>query len=99
MDTSRSVTRGWLAQHPQAMKARDAVIHFHSLSPELVEVSETVEGKSICKHTVQRDIDVVTELEKKYLFFANEAEIARKLVARGGSCVLSLLSGALASAN
>jgi hypothetical protein len=79
------------ARYPQALKPRDVTISFQCFSPDLVEVSETVgRGTSIHNQLVQRHPDVVTEVEKKYIFFADEADIARKLLGRGRSCFLSV---------
>jgi hypothetical protein len=78
------------ARYPQAMKPRDVIISFQCSSPDLVQVSETVGSTNIQCQLVQRHPDVVTELEKKYIFFADEADLARKLLGRGCSCVLSV---------
>ena len=80
------VTRGWEARHPQFMKRRDALISFQSSLPDLVQVSEVIKGKSIHTQMMQRNSDAVTKMETKYMFFADEAETAKKLVARGHSC-------------
>jgi hypothetical protein len=66
------------------------IISFQCSSPDLIQVSETIGGTTIHSQLVQRHPDVVTELEKKYIFFADEADIARKLLERGRSCVLSV---------
>ena len=47
-------------------------------------------GGDIQSRTTLQEFDVVTELEKKYIFFGDEADIARKLIVRGRSCVLSV---------
>jgi hypothetical protein len=85
---SASCRRG--ARYPQAMKPRDVIIGLQCFSPDLVQVSETAGGTNIHSQLVQRHPDVVTELEKKYIFFADEADLARKLLGRGRSCVLSV---------
>jgi hypothetical protein len=73
------------------MKPRDAVIHFECSKPDFVEVSETdLMGGSIHHRKVQRHPDVVTAIEEKYIFFAREADIARKEVMRGHSCVFNV---------
>jgi hypothetical protein len=77
-------------RHRKSMKARDAVIIFQCFAPGLVEVSETVNGENIHSQRVQQHPDVVTEMEGKYIFFADEAEVARKMVSRGHSCVVSV---------
>ena len=90
MHMDQGVTRRWLALHPKAKESRDAVISFECLSPDLVQVCETIDGECLQKQAVQRHHDIVTELEKRYIFFADEAEIARKLIGRGRSCSLSV---------
>jgi hypothetical protein len=70
-------------------KERDAVISFECDSGA-VKVVETIEGEKIRSRVAPTERDVVSELEKKYIFFADEAEIARKLIRRGRSCVLSV---------
>jgi hypothetical protein len=72
------------------MKQRDAIVSFQCFSPDSVQVSETIDGEAFHHREVQRHPDVVTAMEEKYMFFADEAAIARKLVARGRSCVLSV---------
>jgi len=90
MKSVLSVSRRGGARYSQPMKSRDVVINFQCSSPDFVQVSETVGGANIHSQLVQRHSDVVTELEKKYIFFADEADIARKLLGRGRSCVLSV---------
>jgi hypothetical protein len=90
MLTHQSESRLWAARHPQAAKPRDVVISFQSMPPDLIEVTEAITGEKSHSRTVLREADVITELEKKYIFFADEAAIARKLIARGRSCVLSV---------
>ena len=51
---------------------------------------EIVDGETTQRRTTLQELDVVSELEEKYIFFADEAEIARKLLRRGRSCVLSV---------
>jgi hypothetical protein len=72
------------------MKLRDAVISFQCSPPNFVQVREMIGGESLLHQEVQRHPDVVTEMEERYIFFADEADIARKLVTRGRSCVLSV---------
>jgi hypothetical protein len=80
------------------MKARDAVISFQCTSPGLVQVSEMIDGESIHHEEAQRDPDVVTEIQERYIFFAKQADLARE---QAGSFlrIQRLLSGALASAS
>ena len=68
---------------------RDAVITFECVSGA-VTVAEIVDGETTQKRTTLQELDVVAELEEKYIFFADEADIARKLLRRGRSCVLSV---------
>ena len=72
-----------------AVKDRDAVISFECASGS-VKVVESVNGDNIQSKIALQELDVVLELEAKYIFFADEAEIARKLIRRGKSCVLSV---------
>jgi hypothetical protein len=53
-------------------------------------VSETTAGERLLHEEVPRHTDVVTQMEQRYIFFAREAEVARKLVKRGGSSILSV---------
>lgn len=87
MYTNQNVTRGWEARHPQFMKPRDAEINFQCSPPDFVHVSEIVNGESIHSEVVRRHPDVVTNVETKYMFYADEAATARKLVASGCSCL------------
>jgi hypothetical protein len=70
-------------------RSRDAVISFECVSGS-VKVVESVGGDSIQSSIALQELDVVRELEEKYIFFADEAAIARKLIRRGHSCVLSV---------
>jgi len=85
MRTGSNVSRGWVLRHPQAKKERDVTIHW-----DCVRVAETVDGEAVSRRVLPRDPEIVTELEKKYMFFADEADIARKLVQRGRSFDLSV---------
>jgi len=77
-------------RHRKAMKPRDAVISFQCSAPDFVEINETINGKNIHSQRMQQHPDVVTKMERKYIFFADEAEIARRMVGRGHSCVVSV---------
>jgi hypothetical protein len=68
---------------------RDAVISLECVSGS-VKVVETVDGDSVRSRVTLQELDVVSDLEEKYIFFADEAEVARKLIRRGRSCVLSV---------
>jgi hypothetical protein len=69
---------------------RDAVVIFQCFSPDSVQVNEMIDGEYIRHQMVQRHRDVVTEMETKYIFFANEADIAMKQVKRGHSCMFDV---------
>ena len=71
-------------------KQRDAIISFQCFPPDSVQVDETIDGENFHHPEVLRHPGVVTEMEEKYMFYADEADIARKLIARGRSCVLSV---------
>jgi hypothetical protein len=86
MHMTSGVTRGWEARHPQFMKTRDAGISFNCFLPGFIQVNELINGEIIQSKTMQRHSDVVTEMETKYMFYADEAASARKLVSRGHSC-------------
>ena len=68
------------------MKPRDATISFQCSSPGILQVSELIGGEPIHRREVQRDPDVVTEIEARYMFFAKQADIAREQVGLGHSC-------------
>jgi hypothetical protein len=72
------------------MKARDAVIIFEFVAPDSVQVNEIVQGEHLRHPRGQWSTDVVTEMEAKYIFFADEANIARKQVMRGRSCMFDV---------
>jgi hypothetical protein len=90
MRTNPAVSRGWLIRHPQATKQRDVVIHFESMSRDFVWVTETRDGERISGRLLPRITDVVSGLEQQYIFFADEADKARKLIRRGRSFNLSV---------
>lgn len=90
MHTSPEYTRGWRARHPQFMKARDAAISFGCYRSESIEVNELINGKIIHCQIMERHRDAVTEMEAKYMFFANEADMARTLVSSGRSCLFNV---------
>ncbi len=73
------------------MTPRDAVISFQCFAPDLVQVSETTAmGGSIRHPETQRHPDTVTQMEEKYMFFANQADLAKKQVMNGQSCAFSV---------
>jgi hypothetical protein len=68
-------------------KPRDAEISFPCLPPDLVCVIEMIHGESMHHHPqVQRHPNIVTELEEKYIFFAAQADMARRRLKLGHSC-------------
>jgi hypothetical protein len=72
------------------MKPRDAIVTFQCFPPDLVQVSETKNGENTSHMHVLRHPDVVAEMEKKYIFFAEQANIARKQIMKGESCVFNV---------
>jgi hypothetical protein len=72
------------------MKPRDAVLTFQCFSPDLVQVIEMIDDRKTHHQEVQRHPDVVTQMEKKYMFFGNQADIARKEIMRNRSCVFNV---------
>jgi hypothetical protein len=72
------------------MELRDAVIGFQFTPPDLVQVSEMVDGESIHHEEVQRDPNVVTEIEERYIFFAKQADLARGQIRLSHSCAFNV---------
>jgi hypothetical protein len=72
------------------MNPRDAVIRFQCSSTGFVLVSEVISGERIRHEEVQRDLDIVTEVEERYIFFAKQADIARRNLRLGHSCVFNV---------
>ena len=72
------------------MNPRDAVITFECLPPHFVRVIEMIDGESIQHQEVQWHPDVVTEIEERYIFFAKQANIARRNVRLGHSCAFNV---------
>ena len=68
------------------MKKRDAVIMFRCFSPDFVQVIETVDDNVTYHQDAHRHHDVVTQMEEKYMFFGDQADLARRQVMRGHSC-------------
>ena len=90
MHVNPGVTRGWETRHPQFMNPRDAGISFNCYRTDFIQVNELINGEIILSRTMQRHPDVVTEMETKYIFFADEAASARKLVNKGHSCFFNV---------
>jgi hypothetical protein len=82
--------RGWVTRHRKSMKPRDALVTFQCSAPGFVEVNETINGENIYSQMMQQHSDVVTKMEEKYIFFADEADIARTMVSCGHSCIVSV---------
>jgi hypothetical protein len=62
------------------MNSRDAIISFQCFANNLVRVIEILHGKGIqCHQEIQRHPEVVTEWEQRYIFFAEEAEMAGEI--------------------
>lgn len=72
------------------MRPRDAVIRFHCSEPDFVQVSEAVHGGRIHHREVQRHPRVVAEMDEKYIFFANQADNAKRKIMHGQSCVFNV---------
>jgi hypothetical protein len=72
------------------MNPRDAVVTFQSMSPDVVRVIETIDGESIRYREVQWCPDVVAELEERYIFFAKQADAARRKLRLGQSAVFNV---------
>jgi hypothetical protein len=72
------------------MKPRDAVISFKCLPSDLLQVIETIDGADIRHEQVNRHPDIVAEMERKYMFFAEQADTARRQIKRGQSCAFNV---------
>jgi hypothetical protein len=72
------------------MNPRDAVITFQFLSPDAVRVIEMIAGESIRHRDIQWCPDVVAELEERYIFFAKQADAARRKLRLGQSAVFNV---------
>ena len=70
----------------QTKKPLDAEIRFHFNSPDQIEVNEVTKDGLRRNKKVPRDFDIVSELQKRYVFFAKEADHARNLISHGLSC-------------
>jgi hypothetical protein len=90
MHRSPEVRRCWEMRHPQFMNSRDATISFNCYEPDFIEVNELINGEIIHSQIKKRHRDAVTEIETKYIFFADEADTARKMVSGGRSCLYNV---------
>jgi hypothetical protein len=68
------------------MQPRDAVISFQCFSPGILQVAAMIDGECIHHREVPRDPNVVTEIEERYMFFAERADIAREQIGLGHAC-------------
>jgi len=53
-------------------------------------VTELVSGERIRHQEVPRDFDIVTEVEERYIFFAKQAELARRNLRLGHTCAFNV---------
>ena len=65
----------------------DAEIRFHFKGQDFIEVCEVQKSGTRKTQRLPRTTDVVAEVEKRYVFSANEADHARMMIASGHSCV------------
>jgi hypothetical protein len=72
------------------MNPRDAIITFVCLPPDSVRVIELIDGASIQHDEVHRHPDVVAKLEERYIFFAKQADVARRRLRLGQSAVFNV---------
>lgn len=72
------------------MVRQDALVTFQCSSPNVVEIVEMIAQGTVHRASAERHPDVIAELEKKYIFFAEEADTARKQIMRGQSCAFSV---------
>ncbi len=72
------------------MQPRDAIVSFQCTAPDLVQVSETIGFEHIQHQEVHRNLQVVDQMEAKYIFYADHAATARKEIMRGHSCAFNV---------
>jgi len=72
------------------MNPRDAVITFQFLLPDVVRVIEMIGDKSIRHREVQWCPNVMAELEERYIFFAKQADVAKRRLRLGQSAVFNV---------
>ena len=72
------------------IKPRDAVLGFNCFPPRFVQVVERVDGHNLHHEQVLRHPDVVREMEAKYMFFGDEADMARRQIMKGKSCLFDV---------
>jgi hypothetical protein len=61
---------------------RDALINFQCVHPNAVNIGVITDGVNIYHGTFERHVDVVTLMEQKYMFFGDQADIARQKIAK-----------------
>jgi hypothetical protein len=69
----------------RTFKPLDATIRFQFCGPESVEILEVHGGRIRERRTVAA-ADAVSETEKRYIFYDDEAELARDLIRMGQPC-------------
>jgi len=76
---------------PRHKKPLDATLRFQQCSPTSIRVSETLVANGITqRHDFHMGPELMAELEKRYIFYADEADVARKLLARGETCTFEV---------
>jgi len=86
LDLDREQTDSQTSSRLGPMNTRDTVLTFKCFPPRFVQVVERVDGHNLHHEQVLRHPDVVTEMEAKYMFFADEADTARRQIMKGTSC-------------
>lgn len=74
----------------QNMNPRDAIVRFQCFPFDSILFSETISGERIRHEKVQPNLDIVPEVEQRNIFFANQADIARRKLRLGLSCVFNV---------
>jgi hypothetical protein len=69
----------------RTFKPLDATIRFQFCGPQSVEILEILGGHIRERSTVAA-ADAVSEVENKYIFYGEEAELARDLIRMGKPC-------------
>jgi hypothetical protein len=64
----------------------DAIIDFNCVHPNAVNIGVITDGVNVDHGTFERHVDVVTLMEQKYMFFGDQADMARQQIAKGVSC-------------
>jgi hypothetical protein len=69
----------------RTLKPLDAVLQFQFCGPESVEIIEILDGRIQERRRV-RPGDAVSEAERKYMFYDDEADLARDMIRMRKSC-------------